>query len=299
MSLLSESESNAQVQEAARLVRKADKRLSGWSFFGNKHEEAMELYKRAGNLFKMHKQWSDAGDAFCKASNCAIQLDDKHDAACTAIDAARCFKNTSSSIDAIANLSKASDLFSELGRFSQAAKMENEIGDLLESESETTRAIEHYQKASDWYHGEDALPSACACLVKVAHLVSTTEDYRRAIELYEKVAKQSLDNPLLKWSAKDYLFRAALCRLVQVASEQLPLESARSIFQLYEDMDLQFSGSREAMLVTRVLNAFATHDLDSFSAAVVEFDSVQKLDGWKTDILLKIKRRLEHAPNFL
>lgn len=34
------------------------------------------------------------------------------------------------------------------------------------------------------------------------------------------------------------------------------------------------------------------HDQEAFTAAVVEYDQVMKLDNWKTAILLKIKRKV-------
>ena len=33
------------------------------------------------------------------------------------------------------------------------------------------------------------------------------EDYAKATEIYEEVAKTSMENPLLKYSAKDYFFK--------------------------------------------------------------------------------------------
>ena len=34
-------------------------------------------------------------------------------------------------------------------------------------------------------------------------------------------------------------------------------------------------------------------DSEAYTAAVVEFDQVTKLDNWKTNILLKIKRSIQ------
>ena len=35
--------------------KKADQKLSGWSFFGNKYEDAADLLDKAGNFFKLAK----------------------------------------------------------------------------------------------------------------------------------------------------------------------------------------------------------------------------------------------------
>jgi alpha-soluble NSF attachment protein len=47
----------------------------------------------------------------------------------------------------------------------------------------------------------------------VASLAAELEQYDRAVELYEQVASHSVDVSLLKYSVKDYLLNAGLCKL--------------------------------------------------------------------------------------
>ena len=61
----------------------------------------------------------------------------------------------------------------------------------------------------------------------------------------------------------------------------------------YKDIDLQFDGSRESMLLDQVLAAFQETSVEKFATALAEFDRVIRLDAWKTKILLEAKRRLE------
>lgn len=51
------------------------------------------------------------------------------------------------------------------------------------------------------------------CLLKVAQISADLEDYPTAIEKYEQVAAASADDPLLKWSLKEYFLKAGLCHL--------------------------------------------------------------------------------------
>jgi hypothetical protein len=67
------------------------------------------------------------------------------------------------------------------------------------------------------YDTDNASANANGMHVKVAALAAENEDYKRAIEIYEKVSKNSLDNSSLRWSVKDYLFRALLCQFVLAA----------------------------------------------------------------------------------
>lgn len=61
----------------------------------------------------------------------------------------------------------------------------------------------------------------------------------------------------------------------------------------YGNQDTTFPSTREAKFINVLAEAVEGGDVEAFTAAVVEFDSVTKLDNWKTAILLKIKRKLE------
>ena len=63
--------------------------------------------------------------------------------------------------------------------------------------------------------------------------------------------------------------------------------------QKYCSQDVTFSSTREAKFINVLIEAVEGGDVEAFTAAVVEFDQVTKLDNWKTAILLKIKRNLE------
>lgn len=45
-----------------------------------------------------------------------------------------------------------------------------------------------------------------------------------------------------------------------------------------------------------LIEAIEAGDLETYTAAVFEFDQVTKLDNWKTNILLKIKRGIQEEP---
>lgn len=81
--------------EAHLLVEKAEKKLKP-GFFGGlfnskegRFEEALDLYEKAGNIFKLSKKWFEAGECFEKCGNIEEQL--KADAASHYQDAAHCF----------------------------------------------------------------------------------------------------------------------------------------------------------------------------------------------------------------
>ncbi|XP_041345272.1 alpha-soluble NSF attachment protein-like, partial [Pyrgilauda ruficollis] len=72
-------------------------------------------------------------------------------------------------------------------------------------------AVAHYEQAADYYRGEESTSSANKCLLKVAAYAAQLEQFPRAIDIYEQVGAVAMDSPLLKYSAKEHFFRAALC----------------------------------------------------------------------------------------
>uniref|UniRef100_A0A8C2U085 NSF attachment protein beta n=1 Tax=Coturnix japonica TaxID=93934 RepID=A0A8C2U085_COTJA len=86
-------------REAVQLMAEAEKRVKGSHSFlrglfgGNTRvEEACEMYTRAANMFKIAKNWSAAGNAFCQAAKLHMQLQSKHDSATSFVDAGNAYK---------------------------------------------------------------------------------------------------------------------------------------------------------------------------------------------------------------
>jgi len=258
--------------------------------FGNptaKFEDAAEAFSKAANLFKMAKKYDEAGKAFTKVAESQLKLDSKHEAATSFASAATCFKKNNTQ-DAVECLKKAVELFTGEGRFAIAAKHQKEIAEIYEAEMDFERAIEAYQVAADYFEGESSTSQANTCLLKVAQFSAQLENFQKAIELYEQVAKASLDNNLLKWGAKDHLHRAILCHL---ASEDLV--GAQKALENYKSWDASFASSRECKFVEEIIQAVEKYDVDAFTQAVVDYDSISKLDNWKTKVLLKVKQGIQ------
>lgn len=101
--------------------------------------------------------------------------------------------------------------------------------------------------------------------------------------------KSLLPPQSLLCSAKGYLLCAGIC---QLASNSLP--GVRDAIQRYNDIDITFENSREEGLLTALADALEARDADAFTAAVQEFDSMTRLDAWKTAILVRGAGVQEH-----
>uniref|UniRef100_A0AAY4CHK6 Beta-soluble NSF attachment protein n=1 Tax=Denticeps clupeoides TaxID=299321 RepID=A0AAY4CHK6_9TELE len=254
-------------KEAMQLMAEADKKVkSSGSFlggmFGGNHkvEDACEMYARAANMFKMAKNWSAAGNAFCQAARLHMQLQNKLDSATCFVDAGNAYKK-SDPHEAINCLNAAIEIYTDMGRFTIAAKHHMTIAEVYESELvDIEKAIAHYEQACIIH--SHACVSANKCLLKVGFFSAQLEQYAKAIEIYEQVATNTMDNPLLKYNAKEYFFKAALCHFIV---DEL---NAKLAIEKYEGMFPAFSDSRECKLLKKLLEAHEEQNSEAFTEAV-------------------------------
>ncbi|KAJ8044988.1 Alpha-soluble NSF attachment protein [Holothuria leucospilota] len=237
-------------------------------------------------MFKMAKKWNEAGNAFCQAATIHLQLQVKHQAASSYVDAATSYKKSDPE-KAISCLQRAIEIYIDMGKFTQAAKHHMSVAEVYENELvDLDKAIENYTKAADYYKGEESTSAANKCSLKVAQYSAQQENYDKACQIYEEVAESAMDNSLLKYSAKDYFFKAALCHMC------VDNQNAQIAISKYEEKFPAFSDSREYKLLEKLIAAGEDQNADEFADAVKQYDSISRLDQWHTTILLRIKKAI-------
>lgn len=285
-------------QKAVQLVAEAEKKMKSSqgflsSLFGgsSKVEEACEMYGRAANMFKMAKKWTLAGNAFCQAAAIHLQTGSRHDAATAYVDAGTCYKKDDPQ-ESINCLMKAVDIYTDMGKFTIAAKHHMSIAEIYESEVlNLEKAIQHYEQAADFFKGEESNSSANKCSLKVAQYAAQLERYDKATEIYEQVGTSSLESSLLKYGAKEHFFRAALCHLC------VDVLNAQHAIQKYEETYPAFADSREYKFLKSLILHTEEQNVDGFTDAVKDYDSISRLDPWYTTMLLRIKKNVADKPD--
>ncbi|XP_054799902.1 alpha-soluble NSF attachment protein 2 [Prosopis cineraria] len=276
-----------QLARAEEFDAKAEKKLNSWGLFGSKYEDAADLFDKAANSYKLAKAWDKAGSTYIKLANCYIKVESKHEAAQAYVDAAHCYKKTNIN-EAVSCLDKAVNAFCEIGRLSMAARYFKEIAELHESEQNIEQAIVYYEKAADFFANEEVTTSANQCKQKVAQFAAQLEQYQKAIEIYEEIARQSLNNNLLKYGVKGHLLNAGICQLCK--GDVVAITNA---LERYQELDPTFSGTREYRLLADIAASIDEEDVGKFTDVVKEFDSMTPLDSWKTTLLLRVKEKLK------
>jgi alpha-soluble NSF attachment protein len=254
-------------------------------------DEAAELFQKAGNSFKMAKSWSLAGKAFCQAAEIQLKQNTKHEAANLYNEAANSYKKTSPH-EALECLNKSCEIYIDMGRLVMAAKQFQVIAELFENDIvDIPNACVYYDKAADLFKTEENNASANKCLLKVAQFAAQLEKYARAIEIYEQIGTSSIDNPLLKYGARDHFFRAGMCHL---CIDHLNCQQA---IVRYESILASFNDSRESNFLKQLIGAVEENNLDGFTNAVKEYDNLSRLDNWCTTLLLRVKKTLNEEPD--
>lgn len=281
-------------QKAIQLIAEAEKKLNSSKGFlssllgsgGNKVDEAIDLYLQAANKFKMAKKWSAAGNAFAEAASLHQKNANKLDAATNFVESGNCYKKSDPNMS-VESLLKAIEIYTDMGKFTMAAKHHQTIAETYETEvADMEKAIQHYEQAADYFRGEENNSSANKCQLKVAMFAAQMENYKKAITIYEQVADNALSSSLLKYSAKEYFFRASLCHLCY------DIIDAQTALQRYEEQYPAFQDSRECKLVKALLSNLEESNVDGFTEAVQEYDSISRLDQWYTTLLLRVKKTI-------
>ncbi|KIX97470.1 uncharacterized protein Z520_06922 [Fonsecaea multimorphosa CBS 102226] len=283
-------------QDPRVLLQKADKAAQGasggFSLFGGraeKWENAADLYTQAANAFRVQKQNLEAGKAFEQAASIQqSKLNEPDDMANTLTEAFKVYRKESPQ-DAARVLATAIQHYTAKGNFRRAATHQQNLAEVYEMEiGDQKKALEAYETAAQWYESDNAEALANKLYLKVADLAALEGDYQNAINKLETVAKSSLNNNLMRWSVKDYFLKAGICHLA--AGDQVATKRA---LEQYRELDGSFAGTRENMLLTDLVGCVEEGDQEAFSDKLFQFDSLSKLDKWKTTLLLRVKNAIE------
>ena len=74
------------------------------------------------------------------------------------------------------------------------------------------------------------------------------------------------------------------------------LDGLSEAMHRYVEVDPSFAGCREASFMEDLTQACLENDDDSFTQVVAAYDSMSRLDPWKTTMLLRVKRNLQGVP---
>ncbi|OII72459.1 uncharacterized protein cubi_00454 [Cryptosporidium ubiquitum] len=316
------------MEEAQELFRRAEKAGKGSTGFfssllsgGPDYDGAIQLYIEAGNKFKILKAWMEGCECFSKAAELSLKQNDLVTASNYYTECGNIMKRSDLQ-KAIPYFLKAVDLYNKNGRFSQSGKLYKSIAESLESDFQYVECCEYYKKAADMFDMDEYSKTAySSCILKYAdnfslssnesldHSVSKfgkdapgVSGLLEAVEIYEKEAKKALSNSLIKYNAKEYLFKAFLIILSLEDSVDAQIK-----WEKYSSIDQSFCTSPQGKLCRSILDIMERRqnsigeendDLDKnkfveeFTGLIEEYNNIYPVDDWKVHFLSIIKKNL-------
>ncbi|KAL9620617.1 MAG: hypothetical protein Q9160_004871 [Pyrenula sp. 1 TL-2023] len=237
----------------------------------------------------MQKQNTEAGQAFEKAAKIQqTNLNEPLDMSNTLIEASKVYRKTDPEA-ATRCLSSAIDHYTRSGNFRRAANYEQTLAEIYEVEiGDQKKALEAYELAAEWFESDNAAALANKLWLKTADLSALEGNYQKATQLFEKVAKDSIDNNLMRWSVKSYLFKAGISHLASG-----DLVATQRALEHYRELDGSFTQTREHQLLVDLCAAIEGGDQEQFQDKLFQFDQMSKLDKWQTTLLLRVKNSIE------
>jgi len=269
------------VAEAEKKVDSIEKALIHWTPKSHKYEDVAELFTKAAKQYQLAKAYTDAGNAYMRATECYRHSNfSQHQIANCYIQAAQNFAKQDVTAG-IAAMIKGISIMAEDGKFSQAAKYEKELAEMFETIGDLDNAVKHYEVAAEYYEMEGSKATGADCLSKVVPLCAEKGDYHKAIALLEKMCDATAST-LARHSIKEHCLKAGilfLCIPDHIAANK----SLEKWLGKYAD----FRGTREHNFLSQLISAAAKNDGDSFKKAIIEWESISPLDNFK-DTYLKI-----------
>ena len=280
------------------LVRKARGKLSP-GFFGkmfsskeSRVDEAMELLTAAAQMYKMRKNWAQAGETYEEMA----RIDDEQEGGSAYTyyqDAAHCFsfvdKNRSDQ-----DLDRAIVSCEKLGKYMQAGKTSQRIANEFEENFNYEKAIEKYKKAAEYFamESQNTKSNQQQCLLKVADLmcISGHKDMlTEAPKIYEKLGMQYLTVPLLKSTAKDMFFK---CVMIFIAKKDEV--SAEVALNKYLSEDPTFDDTRDSKFLKNAIKFISDPpDPEGFRKEIQSYKTLRELDKWKLTMFAMAIKNIE------
>lgn len=270
------------MQTVEKMLHKADRILkSRFNFFGNKYQDAYDLYEKVVTAYKLNRSDGKAiGDIYIKMAECQIGLKSDYESANCYRSAAENYGDTNTAIN---TYDKAVEKFIDSSNIIMVARCYHKQADLCYSMYCNQMAAERYQKAADIYLTENSPFHAIKCYTASARVFSEIHFYENAVNVFESVLKL-LDNSSMITTIKETILSLCLCHLCRGD----PVSCSKAM-----ELDPCFDVSREGIMAKRLLETYQRKDVDEFAQSVFDYDQLSKLDRWKIQLLLRIRRSME------
>ena len=296
-----DNESNLE-HEALVLVRKAENKVKKkcclYSLISSKHErivQACDLYKRAGDKYKLVNQWKKAGLCY---ENCAlIKTKLKEKPLNFYKQSYMCFSKIDIGDDSKRIFDLMNQYLEKEGQYFQVGKNNENLGIEKENKKKYNEAINYYLIAIKYYEKDGKHESLIIKIqIKLAELMMINEDPdapKKVPIMLENIGTYYLQNLITKYSAKDYFGKAILCNIYYSDN---PSEGNIYI-KKYKKMDKTFEESTIYNLCCDIVNSIENNDYNQLNNSILQYKEINEVDEFMNYILDKILEKINKINN--
>ena len=279
--------------EARDLAKKAENKLRRrcclYVLIHSKEErliESCQLYKRAGDKFKMCNQWKKAGLCYENSALIKIRLKEKP------INfyklAYNCYDKIDIGNEAKVVFDKMNACLEKDKNYFQVAKNCEELAIQKEIKKKYEEAMDLYFKSSIYYEKDGKHENLKNEMkIKSAELMMKIEHEKASKEvptILENVAVNYLKIPQKENDAKELLGEAILCNLYFKDNPNI----GNILIDKYNKIDKSFQYSNIYNLCIGVINSMENHDFKKLNDVIQQYKESYEIDQFMEDILDKI-----------
>ncbi|KAF9197624.1 hypothetical protein BGZ49_001856 [Haplosporangium sp. Z 27] len=257
---------------------------------GNTFETQAEGQKQQAVQAKIKKDYHGAARAYIEAA----KLYEKSGSDFNLMEAASAYEDASKAFNMAKQSENAARLFklNERGG-SRAAKVYNQLGDLLKAE-DAGKAAEMYKEAAELYRS-DGDGRALHATIRQAELLCVQLKYAEAFTLYnDTIIPETMSQEILQYTTRDYILKAIIAHLGATQGDWIVFEKD---LEHYEDICADFQSYRGLEVLKKLAKAEREHDSGAFQEACQEFDRLHStgMANWQVGLLLQEKKKLEEG----
>ena len=284
--------------DAFTLKRKAENKLNPgccmdtlFTSKSKRYEDACELYKKAGDKYKICSQWRKAGDCFENCANIKIKL--KDNPVNYYQESFFCYSKADSDNNSKKIFGKMNQYLARKGEYFQAGKNNENLAIKMENNDKYNDAIFYYLEASNYYELDgkhESLKNKIDSKIAELMMINNYHDASKKVPtLLENIGNNCLNNSLTKYSAKDY-FGKSILSLIYYSNN--PSEIEMNINK-YKEIDKTFEGSEIYNLCNNSFNAMKNKDINMLKISIKKYKEVNELDEFMIDIFNKLEEKIK------
>lgn len=302
-SIINQTSTDADIEsnienEAFILAKKAEYKLKRrcclYCIIASKHSrivEACELYKKAGDKFKICNQWKKAGLCYENCSEIKKKLKEKPTFFLK--QSYLCFSKIDIGNDSKRLFEKLNEQLEKDEEYFQIGKNHENLAIQKDNKKKYDEAIYHYLQALKFYEKDGKHESLKINIeIKLVELMLTCnypDASKRVPQMLEDIGINYLKNLITRYAAKYYFGKAVLCHIYY---KDNPSEGEAYI-KKYKKMDKTFNESSIYKLCKDVINSLENNDYKKLKNAIHQYREVAELEGFMEDILNKISEKMK------